>query len=99
MRSGKRNRNKVAFLTADQIETLAATAERQAEQLSTRRKRRQSGHNVEARPDCTLGGILVGPRITEISGHAIADEKADLRFMALNQLCAYCLKVRAADFA
>jgi hypothetical protein len=55
-------------------------------------KRRQSGHNVEARLDCTLVGILVGPRITEIGGHAIADEKADLPFMALNQLCAYFLK-------
>ena len=30
------------------------------------------------RQDCTLGGILVGPWITEIGGHAIADEKADL---------------------
>jgi hypothetical protein len=56
-------------------------------------KRRQSGHNVEApRLDCTLGGILMGPWITEIGGHAIADEKADLPFMALNHLCAYFLK-------
>ena len=55
-------------------------------------KRRQSGHNVEACLDCTLVGILVGPRITEIGGHAIADEKANLPFVALNQLCAYFLK-------
>jgi hypothetical protein len=41
---------------------------------------------------CTLGGILVGPWITEIGGRAIADEKADLPFMALNYLCAYFLK-------
>jgi hypothetical protein len=30
--------------------------------------------------------------ITEIGGHAIADEKADLPFMALNDLHAYLLK-------
>ena len=44
------------------------------------------------RLDCNLGGILVDPWITEIGGRAIADEKADLRFMALNHLCAYFLK-------
>src|SRR6266849_2055606 len=57
-------------------------------------KLRQSGHDVEARLDCTLSGILVGPRIAEIRGHAIADEKADLPFMALNHLCAHLLKVQ-----
>src|SRR5216683_4318125 len=55
-------------------------------------KLRQSGHDVEARLDCALSGILVGRRITEIGGHAIADEKTDLPFMALNHLCAYLLK-------
>jgi hypothetical protein len=55
-------------------------------------KVRQSGHDVEAGLDCTLSGVLMGPRIAEIGGHAIADEKADLPFMALNHLCAYLLK-------
>jgi hypothetical protein len=55
-------------------------------------KLRQSSHDVEARLDCTLSGILVGPRITEISSHAIADEKADLPFMPLNHVCAHLLK-------
>ena len=40
-------------------------------------KVRQSGQDVEARLHCTLSGILVGPRIVEIGGHAIADEEAD----------------------
>jgi hypothetical protein len=57
-----------------------------------RPKRRQSGHDVEARLDCTLSGILVVSRISEIGGHAIADEKTDLPFMPLNNLCAHLLE-------
>jgi hypothetical protein len=52
----------------------------------------QSGHDVEARLDCALSGILVGPGIAEIGGHAIADEEADLPFITLNHLCADLLK-------
>src|ERR1700747_937062 len=52
-------------------------------------KLRQSGHDVEAGLDCTLSGVLMGPRITEIGGHSVADEKADLPFMTLNHLCAH----------
>ena len=55
-------------------------------------KLRQSGHDVEARLDCALSGILVGSRIAEIGSHAIADEKTDLPFVVLNYVCAHLLK-------
>jgi hypothetical protein len=66
MRSDKRNRKQVAFLSADQIEDLAATAERQAEQLSRGEARLKKQHiAAQLRVYATMKRVLAPQRANE----------------------------------